>query len=52
MVHPLLYSSGLPPQYWSAALNHAVHLKNRLWHSALDVTFFEAWNGTQPDLSH
>ena len=52
MVRSLLYSSGLPPQYWSAALVHVVHLKNRLWHSALDVTPFEAWNGSQPDLSH
>ena len=52
MVRSLLYSSGLPPQYWSAALVHSVHLKNRLWHSALDVTPFEAWNGTQPDVSH
>ena len=52
MVGTLLYLSGLPPQYWSAALVHAVHLKNRLWHSALDVSPFEAWNGSQPDLSH
>ena len=26
----LLYSAGLPPAYWSAALVHAVYLKNRL----------------------
>mgnify|MGYP006166984397 FL=1 len=26
MVRSLLYSSGLPPKYWSAALVHAVHL--------------------------
>ena len=30
MVQSLLYSSGLPPKYWSSALLHAVHLKNRL----------------------
>ena len=48
----LLCSSGLPLQCLSAALDHAVHLKNRLWHSALDVTPLEAWNGTQLDLSH
>jgi transposase InsO family protein len=28
MVCSLLYSSGLPPKYWWAALVHAVHLKN------------------------
>jgi hypothetical protein len=38
MVRSLLYSAGLPPKYWSAALVHAVHLKNRLWHSALNCT--------------
>jgi len=52
MVRSLLYSSGLPPKYWSAALVHAVHLKNRLWHSALACTPFELWNGHKPDLSH
>ena len=52
MVRSLLYSSGLPPKYWSAALVHAVHLKNRLWHSALNHTPYEAWTGTKPDLSH
>jgi len=26
MVRSLLYSSGLPSKYWSAALVHAVHL--------------------------
>jgi hypothetical protein len=34
MVRSLLYSAGLGPKYWSSALLHAVHLKNRLWHSA------------------
>ena len=52
MVRALLYSSGLPPKYWSAALVHAVYLKNRLWHSALTLTPFEAWTGDPPDLSH
>jgi hypothetical protein len=41
MVRSLLYNAGLPPKYWSAALVHAVHLKNRLWHSALDCTPYE-----------
>ena len=52
MIRSLLCSSGLPPQHWSAALVHAVHLKIQLWHSALAITPFEAWNSTQSDLSH
>ena len=52
MVRSLLYSAGLPPAYWSAALVHAVYLKNRLWHSSLQCTPFESWNGSPPDLSH
>ena len=52
MVRSLLYSSSLPPKYWSSALLHAVHLKNRLWHSAIDQTPYGAWTGNKPDLSH
>jgi hypothetical protein len=52
MVRSLLYSAGLPPKYWSSALAHAVHLKNRLWHSALTCTHYEAWNHTPPNISH
>ena len=52
MVRSLLYSAGLHPNFWSYALLHAVHLKNRLWHSAINQTPFQAWTGTRPDLSH
>jgi hypothetical protein len=52
MVRFLLYSAGLPPKYWSSALIHAVHLKNRLWQPALNCTPYEAWNHTTPNLSH
>ena len=52
MVRSLLYLSGLSPIYWSDALLHAVYLKNRLWHSALDITPFEALNKRRPNISH
>ena len=52
MVRALLYSAGLPPQFWSFALTHAVYLKNRLWHSAIGRTPFEAHTSRSPDLSH
>jgi hypothetical protein len=52
MVRSLLYSAGLHPHFWSYALLHAVHLKNRLWHSSINQTPFQAWTGTRPDISH
>lgn len=51
MVRSLLYSAGLPPRFWSDALLHAVYLKNRLWHSAIKRTPYEAYLNTKPDLS-
>jgi hypothetical protein len=52
MVRCLLYSAGLAPNMWSAALRHAVYLKNRLWHSAINMTPFQAFTGTIPSLEH
>eukprot|EP00970_Alexandrium_tamarense_P010353 scaffold2093_cov141-Alexandrium_tamarense.AAC.6 len=48
----LLYSSGLPPKYWSVALRHAVYLNNRRVHAVTKKTPFEAWNGIKPSLKH
>ncbi len=47
----LLYSSGLPAKYWSAALVHSVYLHNRLVHSATKTTPFEGYYGQPPNLS-
>jgi hypothetical protein len=44
-VRTLLYGSGLPARFWSAALLHAVYLHNRLVHSAINQTPYEAWYG-------
>jgi hypothetical protein len=52
MVHCLIYSAGLHPQFWSAALVHAVYLKNHLYHKALCMTPHEAWAGETPSLAH
>ena len=48
----LLYGSGLPAKFWSAALLHSVYLHNRLVHSETKVTPFECYFGMKPDLSH
>ena len=49
-VRVLLYGSGLPAHFWSAALLHAVYLHNRRVHKSILMTPFEAWNGYKPDL--
>ena len=48
----LLYGSGLPAKYWSAALLHSVYLHNHLVHSATKKTPFEGLFGVKPDLAH
>ena len=50
-VRTLLYGANLPAKYWSAAAVHAVYLLNRRFHSALNMTPYEAWWDEKPDLS-
>jgi hypothetical protein len=52
MVRCLLYSAGLHPCFWYAALVQAVYMKNRLYHKALCMTPHEAWTGEKPYLAH
>jgi hypothetical protein len=47
----LLYGSGLPAKYWSAALCHAVFLHNHLVHDGTKKTPFKGYYGMKPDLS-
>jgi hypothetical protein len=51
-VRTLLYGSGLPAKFWSAAFLHAVYLHNGLVHSAINTTPYEAWYGQKPDVVH
>ncbi len=51
-VRTLLYGAGLPAQFWSAALLHAVYLHNRLVNSATDRTPYKGWYGCKPDVTH
>jgi hypothetical protein len=48
----LLYGSGLPAKFWSAALLHAIYLHNRLVHSKTSKTPFKGWHGRKPDVTH
>lgn len=52
MVRCMLHSSGLGPEYWSFALLHAVYLKNRLPHNALDTTPYQAYTGLRPSAKY
>jgi len=52
MVRCLLHSSGLGPEYWSYALTHAAYLKNRLPHTAIQTTPYEAYTGLRPSATH
>jgi hypothetical protein len=43
----LLYGSGLPAKYWSAALCHSVYLHNWLVHHKTKITPFEGYYGAR-----
>ena len=47
----LLYSSGLPAKFGSAALLHSVYLHNRCVHSLVGMTPYKAWCGRRPDVT-
>ncbi len=51
-IRTLLYSSGLPAKFWSAALLYGVYLQNRIVHSATGSTLFESWFGQKPNLAY
>ena len=44
----LLHAADLGPEYWSYALIHALYVKNRLPHSSIKQTPFQAFTGTKP----
>jgi hypothetical protein len=52
MVRCLLYSAGLSAIFRSAALVHAVYLKNRLYHKALHQTPHKVWTRGKSPLDH
>jgi len=52
MMRCMLHSSGLGPQYWSFALQQAVFVKNRIPHSKLGTTPFQAFTKKRANLSN
>ncbi len=49
MIRCLLHGANLGPEYWSWALIHAVYLKNRLPHRAINTTPYQAYTGHKPN---
>ena len=47
-----LRTAELGPEYWSFALTHAVFIKNRVPHTLIKKTPYEALTGVQPDLAN
>ena len=52
MMRCVLHAVDLGPEYWSFALIHSVYIKNRLPHTFIKMTAYEAITGTKPDLSN
>ena len=52
MMRCVLHAADLGPEYWSFALIHAAFIKNRVPHSYIKKTPFEALTGTKPNLSN
>ena len=52
MVRCLLYSSRLPVMFWADAYVYANYIYDRLYHSAIGKTPYEAWTNKQPSLQH
>jgi hypothetical protein len=49
---PVLIASGLDHKWWPEILKSIVKIRNRLPHSAIEMTPYEAWYGDKPDIAH
>ena len=50
MMRCMLHSVDISPAYWSYALIYAVYIKNRISHSTITMTPFQAFTGLKPNL--
>jgi hypothetical protein len=48
----LLYGTGLPAKFWSAALLHSVYLHNWMVHTVVKKTPYEGYYRFKPDIGH
>lgn len=47
-VRCMLYAAGLPIDFWSDAILHAIWLYNRTYHTAISTVPYKAWTGRRP----
>jgi len=52
MVHSMLLNSGLPNNLWCFAAAAAADIYRYTYHSALQMTPYEAWYGNKPHIDH
>ena len=52
MMRCMLHSAELGPEFWSFALIYAVYIRNRLPHSSIKMSPYQALTGLKPDLSN
>jgi hypothetical protein len=52
MVRSMLLNSGLPHNLWCYAAEAAADIHRWTFHSALQMTPYEAWYGTKPHINH
>ena len=52
MVRCMLYASQLPMIFWADAYVYANYIYDRLYHTAIGTTPYEAWTGKPPTLLH
>ena len=52
MMRCMLHSANLGPGYWSYALTHAVYILNRMPHSSINKSPYEAMTELKPDLTN
>lgn len=52
IVRSLLLDENLPTKLWAEALNYATYLSNRLYHTSINTTPYEAYFKVKPNLSN
>jgi hypothetical protein len=52
MVRCMLYASQLPMIFWADAYVYANYIYDRLYHTSIGTTPYEAWTGKPPTLVH
>ncbi|GMF48126.1 unnamed protein product [Phytophthora fragariaefolia] len=52
MVKTMMHQSGLPPSFWTHALETAVYVKNRVYCKGAGRTPYELMFGSKPDIHH